>query len=249
MTGLLFSLGRQGGVLSPDPYSIYVDDLICHLILLGKGCYICGLFAAALFYADDMAIIAPSIKGLQSLLDACAIYCCGWDICLNVKKTKCLYFGKKCEHLHCLSIDGKAIDWVAERTYLGVLLKSGTGFNCSISERIKKFYRCANAIFRIDGYSDELVMLQLAESHCIPLLTYAIEIVHVANRDERRQLRVAYNSVFRKIFGYRWSQSVSEPQKFLGRPTWEDLVDSRKTGFLKRTRDSSVNALACAFLS
>ena len=108
------------------------------------------------------------------------------------------------------------------------LLISGIGFNCSISERIKKFYRCANAIFRIDGYSDELVMLQLAESHCIPLLTYAIEIVHVANRDERRQLRVAYNSVFRKIFGYRWSQSVSELQKFLRRPTWEDLVDSRK---------------------
>ena len=92
-------------------------------------------------------------------------------------------------------------------------------------------------------------MLQLAESHCIPLLTYAIEIVHVNNRDERRQLRVAYNSVFRKIFGYRWSQSVSELQKFLGRPTWEDLVDSRKAGFLKRTKDSSVNALACAFLS
>ena len=238
---------RQGGVLSPDLYSIYVDDLIRRLTLLGKGCYVYGIFAAALFYADDMAIIAPSIKGLQSLLDECAVYCCEWDICLNVKKTKCLYFGKQCESLHNLSVDGKSIEWVSQWTYLGVSLKSGTAFNCSVSERVKKFYRCANAIFRIDGYSDELVMLQLAESHCIPLLTYAIEIVHVSNRDERRQLRVAYNSVYRKIFGYRRSQSVSELQRFLGKPTWEELLETRKNKFHQRLSDNTDNSLACAF--
>ena len=172
-----------------------------------------------------------------------------YGICLNVKKTKCLYFGKKCDYLHNLSVDGKIIEWVPQWTYLGVLLKSSTSFNCSVTERIKKFYRCANSIFRIDGYSDEMVMLQLAESHCIPLLTYAVEIVHVSNRDERRQLRVAYNSVYRKIFGYRRSQSVSELQKFLGKPTWEELVDSRKNKFQQRLGDGTVNSLARAFLS
>ena len=144
-------------------------------------------------------------------------------------------------------LNGKIIQWVDEWTYLGVLLKSDSNFKCSIRERIEKFYRCANAIFRIDGHSDELVMLQLAESHCIPLLTYAIEIIHVSNRDERRQLRVGYNSVFRKIFGYRWSQSVSELQKFLGRPTWEELVDSRKTKFLHRLQEGPLNAFASVF--
>ena len=85
-----------------------------------------------------------------------------------------------------------------------------------------------------DGQTDEIVMLQLAESHCIPLLTYAIEIVHVCNRDERRQLRVAYNSVYRKIFGYRWYQSVTNLQHFLGKPTWEELVEKRHSGFSHR---------------
>ena len=240
---------RQGGVLSPDFYSIYVDDLISHLIKLGIGCYVCGLFAAALFYADDMAILAPSIKGLQILLDACGAYCREWDICLNVKKTKCLYFGKRCESLHDLTLDGKKIEWVEKWPYLGVMLNSNKQFDCSIQERLKKFYRCANAIFRIDGYSDELVMLQLAESHCIPLLTYAIEIIHVANRDERRQLRVAYNSVFRKIFGYRWSQSVTALQGFLGKPTWEQLVDTRKSRFSHRTRENPSNLLPYYFVT
>ena len=35
--------------------------------------------------------------------------------------------------------------------------------------------------------------------------------------------------LFRKIIGYRWSQSVFELQKLLGRPSWEDLVDTRNS--------------------
>ena len=81
-------------------------------------------------------------------------------------------------------------------------------------------------------------MLHLLETHCVPLLTYAIEIVHVADRDERRQLRVAYNSIFRKLFPYRRTDSVTALQAFLSRPTWEQLVEKRKSGFRRRIADA-----------
>ena len=220
---------RQGGILSPDFYSpdfysIYVDDLITKLKASKKGCYYVDSFAAALFYADDMAILAPSIRGLQSLLEICGEYCAEWDICLNAKKSKNLYFGKRIEILH-VTLNGKTIDWVDEWIYLGVSLKSAKSFDCSIKEKVKKFYRCANSIFRIDGKSNDTVMLHLLETHCVPILTYAIEVIHVSNRDERRQLRVAYNFLFRKIFQYRWSESVTALQAFLERPTWEQLTE------------------------
>ena len=105
----IFAGVRQGGVLSPDLYSIYVDDLIKKLILLGKGCYFARMFAAALFYADDMALLAPSIKGLQCLLNACETYCAEWDICLNPKKSKNLYFGKRTESLFKVTLKGSEI--------------------------------------------------------------------------------------------------------------------------------------------
>ena len=110
-----------------------------------------------------------------------------------------------------------------EWLYLGVTLKSGKFFNCCVKERIKKFYRGANSILRIDGNTNDTVMLRLLEAYCVPLLTCAIEIVHVANSDERRQLRVAYNSIFRKIFDNRYRESVTKLQQFLGRLTWEDI--------------------------
>ena len=123
-------------------------------------------------------------------------------------------------------------------------LKSGKFFNCCVKERIKKFYRCANSILRIDGNTNDTVMLRLLEAYCVPLLTCAIEIVHVANSDERRQLRVAYNSIFRKIFDYRYRESVTKLQQFLGRPTWEELVASRCSNFRLRINECSRGSLA-----
>ena len=137
------------------------------------------------------------------LLQLCESYCIDWDIGLNAKKSRYLYFGKRTTITHKLMLNGNKVEWADEWPYLGVTLKSAKVFNCPVTDRIKKFYRCTNSILRIDGRSNDMVMLRLIESHCVPLLTYAIEIVHVANRDERRQLRVAYNSVFRKLFDYR----------------------------------------------
>ena len=97
------------------------------------------------------------------------------------------------------------------------MLKSGSTFNCSVKDRIKSFYRSLNGILRVEGQSDDLILLRLIEAHCLPILTYGIEIIHVAHRDERRSLRVAYNAIYRRIFRYRMFESVSNLQHLLGR--------------------------------
>ena len=177
-----------------------------------------------------MALLAPSLKGLQTLLSATEKYCQEWDILLNAKKTKNMIFGKVCQLPH-LILDGKDIEWVQTWTYLGVTLLSGKTFNCSIDAKVKSFYRSANAILRIDRRSDEIVMLHLLESQCISILTYATEVIHVVDRDERRRLGVAYNSIFRRLFGYRNWESVTELQHALKRPTWEELIEKRTANF------------------
>ena len=225
---------RQGGVLSPDFYCLYIDDLALILVNLRIGCHIREVFLSVLLYADDMALVAPSLKGLQILLKACESYCIDWDICLNPKKSKNMAFGRKVDSLCELELDGNRLDWVNTWKYLGVNLQSRSSFNCSIDEKLKSFYKCLNAILRIDGHSNELVMLRLLETHCVPILTYCIEVLHVADSNIRRKLRVAYNAIFRKIFDYRWNESVRELQSFLGRPTWEELVEKRTSLFMER---------------
>ena len=135
--------------------------------------------------------------------------------------------------------NGQEIEWIDKWPYLGVVLLSGLKFGCCISEKIRKFYRASNGILRIDGKSDDVMLLRLIESHCIPVLTYGVEVIHVADADVRRQMRVAYNSVFRRIFNYRPWQSVRELQSLLLRPTWEELLEKRKNSFLLRARENT----------
>ena len=225
---------RQGGVLSPSFYCMYGDELVKILQKLNVGCYVKKLFMAALLYADDMALLAPSVKGLQILLDKCNAYCKEWDICLNAKKSKILYFGKRCENLFIPRLNGLPLEWVETWNYLSVKVVSSKQFGCSVSDRLKKFYRCANAIFRIEGRSDDLIMLKLVEAHCVPILSYGIEITRITDRSERSKIRAAYNSVFRRIFGYRNFESVTQLQLALARPTWEMLIEDRTITFHDR---------------
>ena len=234
---------RQGGILSPDLYNIYVDGLISILQSCGAGCYVRNIFAATFFYADDMCILSPSLKGLQRLLNICSSYCTEWDICLNAKKSKNMFFGKQTAINFQPSLNGSPIEFVAEWKYLGVVLRSGLRYGCSVSERVKSFYRSLNSILRVEGRSNDMVLLRLIEAHCVPILTFAIETTYVANRDERRSLRVAYNSIFRKLFGYRYFESVTNLQHSLGRLTWEELVDKRESGFNSRARKCDTHSL------
>ena len=58
---------RQGGVLSPVLFTIYIDKLLLELRQQGVGCYWNSYFAGAYAYADDLAILAP----LHLLSDRC----------------------------------------------------------------------------------------------------------------------------------------------------------------------------------
>ena len=79
-------------------------------------------------------------------------------------------FGEK-HNLPQLVLDGKQIEWVQSWSYLGITLESHKQFNCSIDQKVKSFYRSANAILRIEGRSNEMVMLQLLESKCVSILS------------------------------------------------------------------------------
>ena len=85
---------RQGGVLSPLFYSIYIDDLLEKLKRNGIGCHIGHHFVGAFGYADDLILLSPSLTGLMNMIKICEDYACEHDILFNGKKSKYLIFGK-----------------------------------------------------------------------------------------------------------------------------------------------------------
>jgi len=52
---------RQGGVLSPILFAVYVDDIIVNLRESRMGCSINGLYIGCVMYADDLLILSASL--------------------------------------------------------------------------------------------------------------------------------------------------------------------------------------------
>ena len=90
----VYSGVRQGGVLSPRLFAVYIDDLIVQLRNLKIGCHLIDLFLACIVYADDICLLAPCRSALQLLLDTCVAYGLTWCLTYNPSKSKMMYFGK-----------------------------------------------------------------------------------------------------------------------------------------------------------
>ena len=89
---------RQGSVLSPLIFSVYLDDLIVTLRQLQLGCHIAGYWYGACGYADDLILLAPNRDVLQQMLDVCQTYAVNHNLVFStdpipsMSKTKCVYF-------------------------------------------------------------------------------------------------------------------------------------------------------------
>ena len=79
---------KQGGILPPDVFALYVHDLIQLLKDSGFGCYIIQVCIACIFFADDIVLLSPSRYGLQKLLNICVSHCKKFCLDFNVKKSK-----------------------------------------------------------------------------------------------------------------------------------------------------------------
>ena len=83
---------RQSDIISPILYTIYADELIKRLQSLNVGCHIGHLYAGVICYADDTAVLIPSIKGLQKMLWVCEDFGADYDTLYNERKIKCIRF-------------------------------------------------------------------------------------------------------------------------------------------------------------
>ena len=69
LTSNAFSVSRgvrQGGVLSPILFTLYIDNLLKELSHSNVGCYWKNIFVGALAYADDLTLLAPSPSALRN---------------------------------------------------------------------------------------------------------------------------------------------------------------------------------------
>ena len=110
---------KQGGILSPDFFALYMHDLIELLKSCGFGCRVISICIACLFFADDIVLCSPSRYGLQQLLNICASYCKQFCLDFNIKKSKVMVIGKSFAGIQVasLQLNNESLDFVDQYNY------------------------------------------------------------------------------------------------------------------------------------
>ena len=83
---------RQGCVISPTLFNIYIEELIARIRLSGKGVKVGDRRLGCLAYADDIVLMAERKEDMEELLQVASNYGRDWNVRYSTRKCKVMEF-------------------------------------------------------------------------------------------------------------------------------------------------------------
>ena len=169
---------RQGAVLSPTLFSLYIDSLLIKLERSGYGCHINNYFYGYSAYADDIILLSPTRNGLQNMFNICVEYfkehkiTISTNVDIKKSKTKCIYFSHTKSNVEpaCILFNNKPLPWVDTWPHLGnelvsqdLSVKAGSNLKTDLEIKRRKFIGKFHALKQEFGFSTPEVLLNLVK--------------------------------------------------------------------------------------
>ena len=201
---------RQGGILSPMFFNVYMDDLSNDLCNSGIGCHMNGTCVNHLMYADDTCLIAPSPSALSKLLSICAEFATNNLVKFNELKTKCMCFKpRNLGNLHVpdIKLYDQVLSFVDNTKYLGVALSSDLTDDDDIGNHVRSIYIRGNMLVSRFRHCSHHIKLKLFKAYLAN--AYGCQLWCRFKKASMRKVIVAYNNVFRKLFNLERRVSIS----------------------------------------
>lgn len=231
---------RQGGILSPVLFNVYMDELSSNLKQCKTGCMVGDKVINHLIYADDLVIMSPYSAGLQQLLNVCSSYGLLFDIKFNHKKSVILIVRTKedqKQNFPSFFLSNSSLDVVCKVRYLGHIITDDLCDDDDIQRQCRKLYAQANMLARRFHMCTDDVKVNLFRAYCTPFYTAHLWCkYHTA---KLKKLQVAYNDAFRILLQFpRWT-SASTLFVNCSVPTFHALLRNFMHRFMGRLAGSS----------
>ena len=190
---------RQGGVLSPILFTLYIDDLLVDLSKLGVGCFWDSMFAGALCYADDLVLLAPSPSALRIMLRCCENFSLLRGLRFNSSKTQLIRFSSSSSssctaHLH---LCGHELPFRDTVMHLGHILQYNLSDLPDVNLKLKDMVAKANCLFASFPRVGPSVLTHLFRSYCLSLHGSCLWSL---SSPALHSIEVAFNKILRKIW-------------------------------------------------
>jgi hypothetical protein len=226
---------RQGGILSPYLFRLYVRDLTNSITSMRVGCNVTGIMVNILCYADDMVLLAPSWLALQTLITVLHDNALDIDMTFNVNKTVCMV----CKPLNrkyllnctfpAFTAGRQTLCFVDKFKYLGHIIQSDLGDGDDIRREIRSTFTRCNIIISRFMRCTRFVKLTLFRAYCMCLFGTALWTNYPAY--VMRLFVICYNKCIKRFFGFSKYHSVSDMLVNLGLPCAQTLLHNSLHNF------------------
>ena len=230
---------RQGAVLFPLLYSIYVDALLDELLDSGLGVHIGKTYIGAPMFADDLALLAADSTTLQSMLDIVYRYPQRWRYKINPTNSAVLVFGESSPSRAKLRPTrnwylGTSI--VAESDqirHLGIIQSVQSSTIGSTNERAsagRSAFFGLNMLGSRFGCLHPSTSYRLYSTFSIPIMLYGSEIWKITNSEVLLLERV-HRKIVRTVQGFPTRCPVSALNGSVGSLDIDRRIIQRKLSF------------------
>lgn len=221
---------RQGSVLSPTLFNVYVDNILSRLS--PHGCRMNDTCYGSFMYADDLVLLSPSITELTNMVNIVCKELASVGLKLNCDKSCCLRIGPRHKNVCSpISTTFGLIPWSSEAKYLGVSIVSHCNFKVCFNEKKCKFYSAFNGLYcKLGNTLDLNVITHLLKAQAQPILMYGLEALDL-NKSSRNSLDFSFSRAIYKIFKVNDSLNRQICMNMFNLESISALYEHRKNSF------------------
>ena len=236
---------RQGCVLSPLLFALYIRNLAEELIDDNKGIDIGGIKIPCLFFADDMVLMTKTESDLKAQLEILSDFCERKRLVINYEKTKIMTFRDNSKTSLQVSLGGaiREIEIVDSFKYLGVEICNGRNiykaYDKTVVQKIKRIAGVSKLKAR-ESFDPVEVAEILWKYVGINGGLYGVEI-GIITEETLKKLESVQNEMASWIIGADRGTAVEALRGELGWHSLRKIIYERKLKYLERVKNLPVS--------
>lgn len=219
---------RQGCVLAPTLFSLYVNGVVDHLLSAPADApRLAGQLVPTLLFADDTLLISKSPAGLQRLLSSFELFCNSRGLKINTDKTKYLILNPPKKLGAPPLLDNVPLERTREFDYLGIRLVDSMKWDSHLNKMLLNHKRITGTLLKEQRASSMKpigTVLEIYAARGVSSALYGAELWGALNMS---QLTLSENNFFRNLMSLQASAPTIPLQLDLGCRTIEDQARLR----------------------
>jgi len=234
---------KQGGCISPELYKLYCEILAILISLLKLGVKLKKMRIDILMYADDIILIATSIKDAQTMLDTVTEFSKTHQVKFNPEKTNLVIYKSPNDNETntILLLCGEPIVIAESIKYLGVMVNNSFNNQEHIDKRTKLAYSNLSNLYTTGVLNKMMCVstkISLLKIYIKPLLYYGLEALDL-NKSEINDIKKCESSIVKQLMGISKYCHTEELFSALSIETTEESIYKHKLRFLQRLENNS----------